>query len=196
MLSALHSDPAYVLVPRSPQVSDPPKGLSEIPVRMNPNLVPASMEPVIKEPPAETCGLAEQLFPTPILDNCELFAYSPSTSVTSIGQFVEVRPPARLAQESLVFTVDPPLPKGISIGRHSGFIQGMAMEPRPNLTAYFVRAYKPGSPVVVKSSVVNLAFLDDPVHVNPATGDFIPGEAMKQDKSSGMFFRPAPVSGA
>jgi len=87
----------------------------------------------------------------------EFYSHNPSSSVVTVGQQLEIWPPAGVFESGMVFAVSPDLPQGVVLDQYSGMIHGIPKHPTRGLTSFFVTACKPGVHVKnVKTSMVNI----------------------------------------
>jgi hypothetical protein len=91
----------------------------------------------------------------------QIFAYSQSRVVATVGQEIELLPQL---DKRLIFAVAPDLPEGLELDIYSGWIRGSATEAQGPAT-YFVTACEPGALIDVTSiriAVVDISIVDMP----------------------------------
>jgi len=87
----------------------------------------------------------------------EFYSHNPSSAVVSVGQHLEIWPPAGVFEKGMVFAVSPELPQGVMLDQQSGVIHGFPRHPTRGLTSFFVTACKPGINVKnVRTSMVSI----------------------------------------
>lgn len=87
----------------------------------------------------------------------EFYSHNPSSTVVSVGQHLEIWPPAGVFEKGMVFAVSPELPQGVMLDQQTGVIHGFPKHPTRGLTSFFVTACKPGVNVKnVRTSMVNI----------------------------------------
>jgi len=76
--------------------------------------------------------------------SADFFSYTPDNLVTSVGQMVEMWPPAELISAGMIFAVYPDLPPGLALAERVGLIHGRPEQGTSGPTTHFVTACRPG----------------------------------------------------
>jgi len=90
----------------------------------------------------------------------EFFSYSPKTAMLTVGQKVELWPPAHIMGTGLSFKAIPCLPPGFKIEEETGIISGAGLMPTAGLLSFFVSGEEPLTGVVQVAGSVQLHIVD------------------------------------
>lgn len=107
-----------------------------------------------------SASMANAYVPAPSVPapNADVFSYTPSNVVATLGQKVELMP---LTFGKLIFAIAPNLPRGLSIDMHTGLIHGAGQELTTGPETYFVTACEP-SPLIhrIKVATINISIVN------------------------------------